>query len=84
MTAVTFFTVFPLIQVIVVFFATGAWVGSETFTVGLGVGELLKVGEGVGVGVGVGVGDGVGVCIIVGVGVGAITSTRFVSLMAPT
>ena len=65
---------------IVVFFATGACVGSETFTVGLGVGELLKVGEGVGVGVDADVGVG----IIVGVGVGAITSTRFVSLMAPT
>jgi len=80
--AVTFFTVFPLIQVIVVFFATGTWVGSETLTVGLGVGVLLKVGEGVSTGVGVG--DGVGVCRIVGVGVGATTSTRFVSLMAPT
>ncbi len=84
MTAVTFFTVFPLIQVIVVFFATATWVGSETLTVGLGVGVLLKVGEGVSTGVGVGDGVGDGVCIIVGVGVGAITSTRFVSLMAPT
>ena len=82
MTAVTFFTVFPLIQAIVVFFATGTWVGSETLTVGLGVGVLPKVGEGVSTGVGDGVGDGV--CIIVGVGVGATTSTRFVSLMAPT
>ena len=43
---------------IVVFFATGTWVGSETLTVGLGVGVLLKVGEGVSTGVGVG--DGVG------------------------
>ena len=84
MTAVTFFTVFPLIQAIVVFFATGTWVGSETLTVGLGVGVLPKVGEGVSTGVGVGDGVGDGVCIIVGVGVGAITSTRFVSLMAPT
>ena len=69
---------------IVVFFATGTWVGSETLTVGLGV--LLNVGEGVSTGVGVGVDAdvGVGVGIIVGVGVGATTSTRFVSLMAPT
>ena len=67
---------------IVVFFATGTWVGSETLTVGLGV--LLNVGEGVSTGVGVGDGVGDGVCIIVGVGVGATTSTRFVNLMAPT
>jgi hypothetical protein len=79
LTAVTFFTVFPLMHVIVVFFATGALVGIGMFAVGVGEGELLKVGEDVGEGVD----DCIGVGVGVGVGVGATISTRFVSLMAP-
>ena len=62
-------------HVIVVFFATGGLVDIGTFAVGVGEGELPKVGEDVG--------EGVEDCICVGVGVGATTSTRFVNLMAP-
>ena len=49
-------------HVIVVFFATGGLVDIGTFAVGVGEGELPKVGEDVG--------EGVEDCIGVGVGVG--------------